>query len=149
MVKNHSINMYLTAIGRDYNYYINKKLRKFNLGKHDIRVLKEINASKGLSQNDICNILKEDKITVNKSVKNLILQGFIEKIKDSEDKRITRLYITDKGKENRKEILNTINCVNDIFVKDFSEENKELIVELLQKMYENIHEETVMLKDDK
>ena len=93
-MKNHSVNMYLTTIERDYNYYINKKLRQYNLGKHDIRVLKEINANKGLSQNDICYLLKEDKITVSKAVKNLVSLGYVEKIKDCEDKRITRLYIT-------------------------------------------------------
>nr|WP_276576122.1 MarR family winged helix-turn-helix transcriptional regulator [Oceanirhabdus seepicola] len=139
--------MYLATIERDYNYYINKKLRQYNLGKHDIRVLKEINANKGLSQNDICNILKEDKITVNKSVKNLVSQGYVEKIKDSEDKRITRLYITEQGKVNRKEILNILNQANDIFVKGFSEEDKENVFELLKEMSENIHKEAVRLKD--
>lgn len=144
-MKNHSINMYLATIERDYNYYINKKLRQYNLGKHDIRVLKEINANKGLSQNDICNIIKEDKITVNKSIKNLVLLGYVEKIKDCEDKRITRLYITETGKINRKQILNIYNEVNDIFVREFSEENKEKVLELLKKMAENIEKESVRL----
>lgn len=139
--------MYLATIERDYNYYINKKLKQYNLGKHDIRVLKVINANKGLSQNDIGIILKEDKITVNKSVKNLVSQGYVEKIKDCEDKRITRLYITENGAINRKEILNILNKVNDIFVRGFSEENKEKIVELLKEMSENIQKEAVRLKD--
>ncbi len=146
-MKNYSINMYLATIERDYNYYINKKLKQYNLGKHDIRVLKVINANKGLSQNDIGIILKEDKITVNKSVKNLVSQGYVEKIKDCEDKRITRLYITENGAINRKEILNILNKVNDIFVRGFSEENKEKIVELLKEMSENIQKEAVRLKD--
>lgn len=146
-MKNHSINMYLATIERDYNYYINKKLRQHNLGKHDIRVLKEINANKGLSQNDICTIIKEDKITVNKSIKNLVSLGYVEKIKDCEDKRITRLYITEQGKINRKQILNILNQVNDIFVREFSEENKEMVLELLKKMAENIEKESVRLKD--
>ena len=143
------ISMYLATIERDYNYYINKKLRRYNLGKHDKRDLKEINANKGLSQNDICIIHKEDKITVNKSVKNLVSQGYVEKIKDSEDKRITRLYITEQGKVNRKEILSILNQANDIFVKGFSEENKEKILELLKEISENIHKEAVRVKDEK
>jgi len=140
--------MYLATIERDYNYYINKKLRQYNLGKHDIRVLKEINANKGLSQNDVCTILKEDKITVNKSVKNLVSQGYVDKIKDSKDKRITRLYITEQGKVNRKEILNILNQANDIFVREFSEENKEEVLELLKKMSANMHKEAVRFKDE-
>ncbi|PAB60387.1 MarR family winged helix-turn-helix transcriptional regulator [Anaeromicrobium sediminis] len=148
-MENHSITMYLSTIERDYNYYINKKLKQYNLGKHDIRVLKVINANKGLSQNYICTILKEDKITVNKSVKNLILQGYVEKIKDCEDKRITRLYITEEGRVNRKKILNILKEVNDIFFRGFSEENKEKILELLREMSENIHKEVVRLKDEK
>lgn len=148
-MKNYSINMCLATIERDYNYYINKKLKQYNLGKHDIRVLKEINANKGLSQNDICTIIKEDKITVNKSVKNLVLQGYVEKIKDCEDKRITRLYITEKGTVNRKKILNILNQVNDIFVREFLEEDKEKVLELLKKMSESIHKEAIKLKDEK
>ena len=148
-MENYSINRYLAMIERDYNYYISKKLRPYNLGKHDIRVLKEINANKGLSQNDICSIIKEDKITVNKSVKNLVSLGYVEKIKDCEDKRITRLYITDRGKVNRKEILNILNQVNDISLREFSEDNKEKVLELLQKISENIHYEVIKLKDEK
>lgn len=148
-MENYSLNMYITTIERDYNYCINKKLRQYKLGKHDIRVLKVINANKGLSQNDIGNILKEDKITINKSVTKLVSLGYVEKIKDCKDKRITRLYITEKGKVNRKEILDIFDKVNDISLTEFSEENKAKVLELLQKISKNIHHEVINLKNEK
>lgn len=147
IVRRDSINMYLTMIERDYNYYVNKKLKTYNLGKHDIRVLKEINANDGISQHDICIILKEDKITLTKSVKKLVSEGYIEKVKDTVDKRVTKLYMTESGKTKRIKLLDVLNNVEGIFTKGFSEENKDIVLELLKEISENIHEETVRLKN--
>jgi len=144
----YSISMYLSVIERDYNYLMNKELRKYNLGKHDIRVLREINANDGLSQNEVGAILKEDKITISKAVKNLVAQGFVEKVKDLEDKRITRLNMTEKGRADRVEMLKSITMANEILVRDFSDEDKIKLLELLKCVSGNIHDEAIRIKDE-
>jgi len=147
-VDEHSIGMYLTMIERDHNYYMNKFLKKYNLGKHDIRVLKEVNAHNDISQNEICEILKEDKITVSKSVKNLVALGYVERKKDSEDKRITRLSMTEKGKKDRSEIMSIMKNTNDVFSRRMNGEDVEKVLALLKCMSDNMHKEVLRIRDE-
>jgi len=145
-MKEHLIVMVLSSIERDYNYYMNKKLKQYNIGKHEIRTLKIINKYSGLSQNEVCSILKEDKITVSKAVKNLEKQGYINKVKDLEDKRIYRLYITEKGSFDRKDFLEIVNDINEIFYKGLSDTQKTELLKLLDILQDNIQVEADKLR---
>ncbi|MCS5420884.1 MULTISPECIES: MarR family winged helix-turn-helix transcriptional regulator [Psychrilyobacter] len=145
-MKEHLITMALSSIERDYNYYMNKKLKQYNIGKHEIRALKVINQYSGLSQNEVCSILKEDKITVSKAVKNLEKQGYINKVKDLEDKRIYRLYITEKGSFDRKDFIEITNNINQIFSRGLSDPQKTELLKLLDILQNNIQEEADKLR---
>jgi len=140
--------MYLMNIERDYNYLTNKKMREFNIGKHDVRVLKVINANEGISQNNICSIINEDKITVSKAVKNLEQNGYIEKRKDSDDKRITRLFMTEEGINKREHLLEILNYLNNTLVKDLSDEEVDYFNKILKKVSKNISKEALRLNED-
>lgn len=135
-------------IERDHNYYMNKELRKFGLGKHDIRVLREIYTFDGLSQNEICNNLKEDKITISKSIKNLVACGYVKKEPDSNDRRITRLSMTEDGIQKRNEILNVLNRLNEILLKNFNDEDKQNALSILEQMASNLDEEIFRIKSE-
>ena len=145
-MKEHLITMVLSSIERDYNYYMNKKLKQYNIGKHEIRTLKVINQNSGLSQNEVCSILKEDKITVSKAVKNLEKQGYINKVKDLEDKRIYRLHITEKGSFDRKDFIGITNNINQIFSRGLSDTEKTELLKLLDILQNNIQEEADKLR---
>lgn len=145
-MKEHLITMVLSSIERDYNYYMNKKLKQYNIGKHEIRTLKVINQNSGLSQNEVCSILKEDKITVSKAVKNLEKQGYINKVKDLEDKRVYRLHITEKGSFDRKDFIEITNNINQIFSRGLSDTEKTELLKLLDILQNNIQEEADKLR---
>jgi len=147
-MKKNSISIYLSMIERDHNYFMNKELRKFNLGKHDARVLREIESLNGISQNEICSNLKEDKMTVSKSVKRLVAQGYIKKSVDASDKRITNLIMTEEGIAVKKEILEILTRVNSIFLRNFETEDQEQVINILKNLFMNISSEVTRLKDN-
>jgi len=142
------ISGYIAMIERDYNYFVSKKAKEYNFKKHDIRVLKVINANDGISQNEICTIIKEDKITVSKAVKNLVSEGYVKRVKDLEDGRVTRLFMTEEGLFYRQKILMIFEEVNEIFLRNFSDEERAMITMLLKKMSDNIHVEASKLKEE-
>ena len=142
------ISGYIAMIERDYNYFVSKKAKEYNFKKHDIRVLKVINANDGISQNEICTIIKEDKITVSKAVKNLVSEGYVQRVKDLEDGRVTRLFMTEEGLFYRQKILKIFEEVNQIFLRNFSDEERAVITMLLKKMSDNIHVEACKLKEE-
>lgn len=130
---------HLFTFERDYNYFINKRLKELGIKKNDVKVIKTINENQGISQNEICTLLKEDKVTVAKSVKKLKELGYIKKTHEHLDKRIASLYVTEKGQEARGKILEMFKDLNTILMEDFSLEEQELVIKFLGRMSKSMH----------
>ena len=75
-----------------------------------------------------------DKGAVARSIKNLVAKGYVKVIKDAEDKRINRLFMTPKG-EALFEVVNDLNrqWVEFLFI-DFSEDEKNFFGVMVEKV---------------
>lgn len=130
----------LSMLSRDMNYLVNKQLRVHGLGKHDVWVMNAINAHSGITQNEICEQIGEDKITVSKSVKNLVQNGYVDSQKSEDDKRITCLYMTTYGLQIKNDIIAIIDGANQLVSQQLSDEEKMVLEELLSRIYNNVHQ---------
>lgn len=90
---------------------------------------------------DIVNTLMISKSHVSLSVNNLEKAGYIEKRQDINDKKKVHLEITEKAKPILDEIENEQNKLYEVIFKGISEEEKEILTLILQKMCNNINEE--------
>lgn len=75
-----------------------------------------------------------DKGAVARSIKNLVVKGYVKVIKDAEDKRINRLFMTPKG-EALFEVVNDLNrqWVEFLYI-DFSEDEKNFFGVMVEKV---------------
>ena len=90
---------------------------------------------------DIVNTLMISKSHVSLSVNNLEKAGYIVKKQDLNDKKKIHLVITEKAKPILNEIENEQNKLYEVIFKGISEEEKEILKLILQKMCNNINEE--------
>lgn len=132
----------LFILERDYNYYINNRLKELQIKKTDFKVIIKIAQNQGISQNEICNLLKEDKVTIAKSVKKLEELEYIKRTHNHSDKRITNLYLTEQGQIIRSKIKMIFEDLKKIFMKDLSLEEQKLAIELIGKISKNMHDES-------
>jgi DNA-binding MarR family transcriptional regulator len=78
-----------------------------------------------------------DKGTTAKALKKLEEEGLVKRSVDENDKRAYRVYLTAEGKDIIKDIRNVLLEWNDILTSDFTEEEKKMALDLLQRMVEN------------
>lgn len=78
-----------------------------------------------------------DKGTTAKALKKLEDEGLVKRSVDENDKRAYRVYLTADGKDIIKDIRNVLLDWNDILTSDFTEEEKKIALNLLQRMVEN------------
>lgn len=90
---------------------------------------------------DIVNTLMISKSHVSLSVNNLEKAGYIEKRQDINDKKKVHLEITKNAKPILDEIEEEQNRLYEVIFKGISEEEKEILTLILQKMCNNINEE--------
>ena len=80
-----------------------------------------------------------DKASTTRSLQSLIDKGYIKKKKDENDKRINRIFLTEKSKSIEKEIKARLENWNDILTSDLNESEKEMAYLILNKMVNNLN----------
>ncbi|WP_416175852.1 MarR family winged helix-turn-helix transcriptional regulator [Clostridium sp.] len=92
-----------------------------------------------LTMKKIAEITKKDKSTITPLINKLLELGYIIKVKDEKDKRVTYIILTEKGKEIKGKYNTISNEVYNTAYKNFSEEEKEIFLKLLKKMNNNFN----------
>lgn len=101
----------------------------------------------GINQIDLSNRLKVDKATTTKAVQKLIDEGYVKKERDEKDKRMWRLYPTEKAISVYPTIIDEENRNIAVCFNNFSESKKLQVYDLVKKMRENIEEDWKKLKN--
>ena len=133
-----SVGKYISIIHRTGSSFLSKEFSKFNIGSGQYMYLIHLYKNDGLSQEELTEILNIDKGTTAKSIKKLETEGFVMRVKDKNDKRINRVYLTPKAWEIKDEFLSSINAWENTLTSNLSYAEKEQALTLLKKITYNI-----------
>lgn len=131
--------------------YFQKNFCQINrLGLHpgQIPVLWHLFQEEGLSQKELSNRLKVKPPTVNVSLQRLEKMECIYRQQDAKDLRISRIYLTEKGKDLAEQIERIMENNERQMTKNFTETEICLLSRFLRQMIENIESmETIELQE--
>ena len=132
-----SIGRYISILYRAGAMYFNKNFNIGNIGSGQYTFLLFLENNEGVTQEEMTCKLIIDKGTTAKALKKLEEEGLVKRSVDENDKRAYRVYLTADGKDIIKDIRNVLLEWNDILTSDFTEEEKKMALNLLQRMVEN------------
>ena len=98
---------YLTNISvlyRNTQKFFDKVLSRYDIGSGQLLSLFFINEHEGITMQELAQSGEVDKGTVTKSIQRLIEQGYVQARTDDNDRRIKRLYTTEKVAEVMKSL---------------------------------------------
>ena len=78
--------------------------------------------------------------TVSILLRKMEEEGYVQRIPDARDRRVMLVSLTEKGKEFDKEHLSRISEIDRCAMQGFSPEEEALLVEMLQRIYDNLKE---------
>ncbi len=104
MVNPDSFILNLSILYRNTQKYFDHVLEKYDIGSGQLIFLLFINEHEGVTMQEVTHTTQVDKGTTTKSVNRLIEQGYVQARQDEKDKRVKRLYTTEKAAG----IMNTI-----------------------------------------
>lgn len=90
-----------------------------------------------LTMADISKRINKDKSTVTALVDKLVRLGYVTKERDVEDTRVVYVALTDKGKELQPIFEAISKELLDLFYFGISEKEKENLLHILKKIYDN------------
>ena len=92
----------------------------------------------GQSQKELANKLRIQPATITMMVRRMTKAGLLERRQDPKDQRVFRVYLTAEGKDVRKKEAKAVDTIEEECLKDFTEQEKELLGKLLFKMKQNL-----------
>ena len=127
----------ISALYRHTQKYFDKNMAEFNLGSGQLIILLLVYENEGLSMQQVSLLADIDKGTTTKSIKKLVDEGYVDIKTDENDKRVKKLFSTDKATS----IINDLYALrNEYFgqvMKEISEEDIDSQLTTMEKMAQN------------
>lgn len=133
-------------IARCFETISNAEFKEFELAKGQYLYLVRICENPGIISNKVSEILKVDRTTTSRAINKLEKSGFVEMRKDNVNKKILRIYPTEKGRMTYKFLKEEEAYSDFISLQGFSEEEKDILSKLLARVRENIQSDWEVIK---
>jgi DNA-binding MarR family transcriptional regulator len=117
-----------------------KELAPYHIGWGHFAILMSLYENEGSSQDSLALSRGFDKTMIAKSVVKLEEENLIQRRTDPTDKRVKRLYLTEKGRKLIPEMERIGLGINKTLVRDFDKKESKIILEYLRKIALNASE---------
>jgi DNA-binding MarR family transcriptional regulator len=118
--------------------YMRTQLEALGLYGGQPKVLILLSSEDGLTKKALAQRFEVTAPTITKMIERLEKNGFVCTKKDTEDRRITRVYLEDRGRAVLKELKVFKQESQDVYFKGFTEEEIALLQTMLERVRENI-----------
>ncbi len=126
------------TIARALDSISNIEFKEFELTKGQYLYLVRICENQGIIQEKLADIIKVDRTTTSRAIKKLESQGFVERRSDDINRKIKKLYPTERGKEVYKILILEEKYSNKVALSGFSNDEIKLTFDLLQRIRKNV-----------
>ena len=133
-------------IARALDSISNIEFKEYDLTRGQYLYLVRICESPGIIQEKVAEMIKVDRTTAARSIKKLEMNGFIVKKEDEHNKKIKKLFPTEKGENVFPFIKRENDHSNAVALDGFSEEEIETLFNLLQRVRKNIEKDWEFVK---
>lgn len=128
-------------IDRALDSIANIEFKQIDLARGQYLYVVRIYEHPGIISEQLSNLIKVDRTTIARAVKKLEKNGFIERKSDTTNKKIKRLYVTQKGKEIYPFIIRENQFSNREALKGFSEKEAQQVHAYLVRIRQNIDDD--------
>jgi DNA-binding MarR family transcriptional regulator len=126
------------VVARKFRVLLDRHFREYHLNNKTIQIIRHIKREDGMTQKKLCESIKKDKAAIARGVAHLESIGLITRLAEENDKRTSKLYLSDKGEE----ILPVINQIHEDAIvaamKNIDENSLKRLNETLDKIEKNL-----------
>ena len=125
-------------IARALDSIANIEFKEYDLTRGQYLYLIRICENPGIIQEKLAEMIKVDRTTASRAIKKLEANGFIEKRADAANRKIKRIFPTEKGKAISPNISRENEHSERVALQGLSEEEATVLSGLLQTVRKNV-----------
>ncbi|MDO8227452.1 MarR family transcriptional regulator [Bacillus cabrialesii] len=133
-------------IARALDSISNIEFKDLDLTRGQYLYLVRIYENPGIIQEKLAEMIKVDRTTAARAIKKLEMQGFIQKRPDEQNKKIKKLYPTEKGKKVYPLLRREGEHSMEVALSGFTPEEKETICKLVHRVRKNVERDWEYVK---
>jgi DNA-binding MarR family transcriptional regulator len=140
MKQSEKIDAKIACIFWHNHLYIEEALEEYNLKGPMFAFLLTLSHKEGCSQESLARHFQLSKATVTRAITSLEKEGYIYREKDKEDRRIYRVFISEKGRSLIPVVNGALREWNRITLSEFSDDEKQTFMKFLDKANNTLRE---------
>src|SRR6266699_1816540 len=134
----HTYGLLIARLAHIHRTRIDEYLSKHNLHVGQEMLLKYLWNQDGLSQKEIGEFMEIQSATVTRMVIRMERAGFVERRTDPDDQRVSRVYLTQRGRSLQPVVEQGWMAIEQQILADFSLEERLLLRRFLEQIYRNL-----------
>ncbi|OBR62197.1 hypothetical protein A7K91_00775 [Paenibacillus oryzae] len=128
----------IRGLNRQHQNLLQELLQDYELYPGQPPLMFSLEREPGRSQNELAKELSIQKATLTVMLNRMEKTGLVRRESDARDQRISRIFLTDKGKGLLVRLQRTLDVLEEQAMKGFSEEEKQVMTELLARIEKNL-----------
>lgn len=133
-----SLSFLLVQVVRAHHNRTADSLRELGLYVGQEMVMSQLWEKEGVAQSELADACGLEKPTITKVIERMSEAGLIKVEKDQKDRRVRRVYLTERGRSLKGEVRRRWYLVEDQVFKGFTENDKRVFRQFLERMGENM-----------
>ena len=138
MEQKESIGRLIASTHRQICIYLDSEFKEYGIGSGQVPVLRALQVADGVNQEKLAAIFRVNKATTARAIDKLVKEGYVIRKRDESDNRAYKLYLTKKGLAIEPKLKGVFQQLTAILASGLSEEEKNTVIQLLEKMSQNI-----------
>ena len=138
---NRTLTREVSNLSRLISEYIgsnNHPRNMFNMTQFNILLYLNNHISENVCQKDLEIETNLKKASITGSLDSLVAKGFVKRVQAPDDKRKNYIVLTQKSLNLKSMFLDKIKEINDVMMKDISDQDLETFFNVIDKVKENI-----------
>ena len=118
-----------------------QRIKQFDISPEQWSLVFRTVESKGLTQKELSDSTYKDQANITRSIDRLEKKSLLKRVPNHNDRRIINIFPTEDAINLVDTIIPISSEFNSFLTKYFSEEEKQQLIKLLNKVYENLLKE--------
>lgn len=133
-----SIGRLVSILYRKSQVYLNEALYPLGISASELPVILCLFKKCGIAQEEVSAYSSTDKAATARAIQSLIKKGWINKERDTHDKRANKIYLTNKARQAEKQIRTILKRWTDLLEKDQTTADIAIMYNVLENMVDKI-----------
>jgi len=131
---------WISILSRHGQMFLARHLKQYGVGPGQLPYIRILYAQDGVSLDTLSKLLVIDKATTTRALIALEESGLVTRVTDAEDRRVKRVFLTEKAWQIKPAIDQTLAVWADVLTSKLTEEETAQVVHLLEKVASGVVE---------